>query len=120
MKIKHSPAKKRLTTLQIFYNHCCENYKNNLEGYDDLLWQVYNIIGSKIHNEIYLKTFYGTTRNNGIYLKILRDFIDLNKLYNYGEVSWEVRQTSLYNLCKISWKIRQTSMAIIKLINEKL
>ena len=105
MKQIHSPAKKRLETLQFFYKYCCETYKNKLEGNDDLLQQVYKIIATKIHNENYLTLFYGTFRNNEIYLKMLKDFTTFSIIHSG---------------IKRNWRIRQTSMAIIKLINEKL
>lgn len=95
-----SPAQKRLTTLTIFFAYCCETYKNNLKGNDELLQQVYNII-AKMHGEVYMDIFYGNTRN----IKVLQDFCQNEPVK--GEVFR-------------NWKIRQTSNEIIKLINEKL
>lgn len=104
MKKTQSPAQKRLTTLKIFFDYCCETYKNKLEGNDKLLQQVYNII-AKMHGEVYMDLFYGNTRNNGIYIKALQDFYQ-----NEPVAGWGTRD----------WQIRQTSNEIIKLINEKL
>lgn len=123
MKQTHSPAQKRLETLQMFYKYCSETYKDKLAGNgkgDDLLWQVCNIIYLKIHKRDYFETVYGTKWSRNVCLEILKDFIYFNKLYNYCEVSWEIRQTSIWNFCETAWEIRKASMAIIKLINEKL
>jgi hypothetical protein len=104
MKQTQSPAQKRLKDLNLFFEYCCETYKNKLEGNDELLQQVYNII-AKMHGEVYMDIFYGNTRNNGIYIKALQDFHK-----NEPVEGWGIRD----------WKIRQTSNEIIKLINEKL
>lgn len=108
MKQKHSPAQKRLTTLQMFYNYCCETYKNKLDGNDELLEQVYKIIDDRTYFRSDLELFYKLNgiKNNKVYLNILKDFITHDPKY-FG----------LYKMC---WITRQTSMAIIKLINEKL
>ena len=106
MKKTQSPAQKRQAHLNLFFDYCCETYKNNLKGNNKLLQQVYNIIAKK-HGEGYMDLFYGNTRNNGIYIKVLQDFCQ-NKPIK-GKV----------NVFR-NWKIRQTSNEIIKLINEKL
>ncbi len=103
MKQTKSPSKKRQADLNLFFKYCCETYKNNLNGNDKLLEQVYNII-AKMHAEGYMDLFYGNTRNNGIYIKALQDFC------KNEPVNWGIR----------GWKIRQTSNEIIKLINKKL
>jgi hypothetical protein len=105
MKQTKSPSKKRQEALNLFFDYCCETYKNNLKGNNKLLQQVYNIIIAKMHGEGYMDLFYGNTRNNGIYIKALQDFCQ-NK-----PIKGEVFR---------NWKIRQTSNEIIKLINEKL
>lgn len=106
MKQTQSPATKRLKTLKIFFDYCCETYKNNLNGNNKLLQQVYNII-AKMHGAGYMDLFYGNTRNNGIYIKALQDFCQ-NKPIKRKNMRFR------------NWKIRQTSNEIIKLINEKL
>ena len=120
MKQTQSPAQKRLENLQLFYNYCCETYKNKLEGNDELLKQIYNIIQIRLLYTMQLNIFINKPRNNGFYLQVIQDFIDLKTLYNCWQISCKIRRRSLYNWLKISWQIRQTSMAIIKLINEKL
>ncbi len=102
--MKLSPSHKRQQTLKVFFAYCCETYKRKLKGDDKLLQQVYNII-AKMHGEGYMELFYGTTRNNGIYIKALQDFHK-----NEPVEGWGIRD----------WKIRQTSNEIIKLINKKL
>lgn len=103
--MKQSPAQKRLKDLNLFFEYCCETYKKNkLEGNDELLQQVYNII-AKMNGKSYMNLFYGNTRNNGIYIKALQDFCQ-NK---------PIKGRVFRN-----WKIRQASNEIIKLINEKL
>lgn len=104
MKKTKSPSKKRQEHLNLFFDYCCETYKNKLEGNDELLQQVYNIIIAKMHGAGYMDLFYGNTKNNGIYIKALQDFCQNEP------VNWGIR----------GWKIRQTSNEIIKLINEKL
>lgn len=104
MKQTKSPSKKRQANLNLFFAYCCETYKNNFEGNDNLLQQVYTII-AKMHGEVYMDIFYGNTRNNGIYIKALQDFCK-----NEPVKGWGIRD----------WKIRQTSNEIIKLINENL
>lgn len=104
MKQTKSPAQKRQADLNLFFDYCCETYKNNLKGNDELLEQVYNII-AKMQGEVYMDIFYGNTRNNGIYIKALQDFCQ-----NEPVKGWGFRV----------WRIRQTSNEIIKLINEKL
>lgn len=104
MKQTKSPSKKRQEALNLFFDYCCETYKNNLKGNNKLLQQVYNII-AKMHGEVYMDIFYGNTRNNGIYIKALQDFCQ-----NEPVEGWGIRD----------WKTRQTSNEIIKLINEKL
>lgn len=104
MKQTRSPAEKRQETLKLFFDYCCETYKNKLEGNDELLQQVYNII-AKLHGEVYMSIFYGTTKNNKTYLKALQDFCKNEPVKGWGSRDWH---------------IRQTSNQIIKLINEKL
>lgn len=108
--MKQSPSQKRLENLKVFFAYCCETYKNKLEGDDKLLQQVYNII-TKMHGEAYMDLFYGTTRNNGIYIKALQDFCQTKQI-----------KGGRFYYCWVfrNWKIRQTSNEIIKLINEKL
>ena len=104
--MKQSPSKKRQETLKVFSAYCCETYKKKkLEGNDKLLQQVYDII-AKMHGEVYMDLFYGNTRNNGIYIKVLHDFCQNNK---------PIKGRVFRN-----WKIRQASNEIIKLIYKKL
>ena len=103
--MKKSPSQKRLETLKVFFAYCCETYKNKPEGNDDLLQQVYDII-AKMHGERYMDLFYGNTRNNGIYIKVLEDFCK-----NIKPIKGRVFR---------NWRIRQASNEIIKLINKKL
>ena len=102
--MKQSPSQKRQQTLKVFFAYCCETYKKKLTGDNKLLAQVYNII-AKMHGEGYMDLFYGNTRNNGIYLKILNDFC---------------KNKPIKGRVFRNWRIRQTSNEIIKLINKKL
>lgn len=106
MKQTQSPAQKRQRTLKVFSAYCCETYKNNLKGNNKLLQQVYNII-AKMHGEGYMNLFYGNTRNNGIYIKVLQDFCQNKPIKGKSNVFR-------------NWKIRQTSNEIIKLIKGNL
>jgi hypothetical protein len=109
--MKLSPSHKRQQTLKVFFAYCCETYKKKkLEGDDKLLQQVYNII-AKMHGEGYMELFYGTTRNNGIYLKALHDFCQTKQI-----------KGGRFYYCWVfrNWKIRQASNEIIKLIYKKL
>ncbi len=108
--MKLSPSHKRQQTLKVFFAYCCETYKRKLKGDDKLLQQVYNII-AKMHGEGYMELFYGTTRNNGIYIKALQDFCQTKQI-----------KGGRFYYCWVfrNWKIRQASNEIIKLIYKKL
>lgn len=123
MKKTQSPAQKRQETLKVFFAYCCETYKNKLEGNDELLQQVYNII-AKMHGKGYMDFFYGNTRNNGIYLKMLEDFCENEPIKSTVNKNIYKSINQHKNILLLgtfrNWKIRQTSNEIIKLINEKL
>ena len=102
--MKQSPSQKRLETLKVFSAYCCETYKNKLKSNSKLLQQVYNII-AEMHGEDYINLFYGNTRNNGIYIKVLQDFC---------------KNKPIEGRIFRNWRIRQASNEIIKLIHKKL